>query len=209
MARIPAEEISLFSANAQQPQAQNYPDRMPNPEGGSVGLSIRTRLNTSLINLRAEDKIKAKIKKLFGTALPKAANKMTAIGTRRALWLGPDETLLIFDEAQEAELMLSIKDTLNQTHYAATLISDAYHIFQLTGPHIRDVLSKGCSLDLHESAFISGDCAQTGLGQAAVTLAAEEDGSFLLICRTSFADYISSWLKDAAIEYGYVTAGPR
>jgi sarcosine oxidase gamma subunit len=31
----------------------------------------------------------------------------------------------------------------------------------------------------------------------------EARNSFRLICRTSFADYVETWLTDAAIEYGY------
>lgn len=189
---------------AQMPQARLLPNLSPNPQGGAAGFRFAKLSGKTLINLRCEDKIKARLTELFGAGLPVKPNQVTAIGARRALWLGPDETLLMLDEAQEADFMLSAKNILAGTHHAATLVSDALSIFQLGGKNCRDVLAKGCSLDLHPEYFVSGMCAQSVLGHAAVTLSAEEDGSILLFCRNSFSDYIITWLKDAGLETGYV-----
>lgn len=197
-------ETGRNAPNAQMPQATALPDILPNPEGGAAGLSIAKIAGKSLINLRADDDIKARLETLFGTALPSQPNKMAAIGTRRALWLGPDETLLMIEEAQLAEFMLSVRAELGDTHYAATEISDALTIFRLGGTRRLDVLAKGCALDLHPDSFQIGDCAQSLLSHAAITLAADNDDSVLLFCRTSFSDYVYSWLKDSAMEYGYI-----
>jgi sarcosine oxidase subunit gamma len=141
---------------------------------------------------------------LFGAPLPAEPNKIASIGTRRALWLGPDETLLMIEEEQEAEFMLNLKTLLGDAHYAATPVSDAIKIFQLGGTRRLDVLAKGCALDLHPASFKQGDCAQSMLAHAAITLAADTPDSLLLFCRTSYSDYVTSWLKDAAVEYGYI-----
>ena len=204
MANSNLSETGQNAPNAQMPQATALPEILPNPEGGAAGLSITRVAGKGLINLRADDKIKTRLKTLFGVALPSQPNKMAAIGTRRALWLGPDETLLMIEEAQVAEFMLSVKATLGDAHYAATQLSDALVIFRLGGARRLDVLAKGCSLDLHPDSFHIGDCAQSLLSHAAITLAADSDDSLLLFCRTSFSDYVCSWLKDAAIEYGYI-----
>jgi sarcosine oxidase subunit gamma len=126
------------------------------------------------------------------------------MGTRRAIWLGPDETLLMIEEEQEAEFMLNLKALLGTAHYAATPVSDAIKIFRLGGTRRLDVLAKGCALDLHPASFKHGDCAQSMLAHAAITLAADTPDSLLLFCRTSYSDYVTSWLKDAAVEYGYI-----
>ena len=204
MANSNLSETSHSAPNAQMPQATALPEILPNPKGGAAGLSIARIAGKSLINLRADDNIKARLETLFGTALPSQPNKMAAIGTRRALWLGPDETLLMIEEAQLAEFMLSVKAELGDAHYAATEISDSLAIFRLGGTRRLDVLAKGCSLDLHPDSFHIGDCAQSLLSHAAITLAADTDNSLLLFCRTSFSDYVCSWLKDASIEYGYI-----
>ena len=109
MANSNLSETGQNAPNAQMPQATALPEILPNPEGGAAGLSIARVAGKGLINLRADDNIKARLETLFGTALPSQPNKMAAIGTRRALWLGPDETLLMIEEAQVAEFMLSGK----------------------------------------------------------------------------------------------------
>ena len=190
--------------NAQSPQASALPEILPNPEGGAAGLSIAKVTGKTLINLRCDDKIKAKLKTLFGAALPTQPNKVAIIGTHRALWLGPDETLLMIEEEQEAEFMLNLRAVLGNAHYAATPVSDAIKIFRLGGARQLDVLAKGCALDLHPASFKEGDCAQSMLSHAAITLAADSQDSLLLFCRTSYSDYVTSWLKDAAVEYGYI-----
>jgi sarcosine oxidase gamma subunit len=40
------------------------------------------------------------------------------------------------------------------------------------------------------------------LAHAAVTLIAQDEDRFTLICRTSFAPYVAEWLMDAGLEFG-------
>ena len=204
MASSNADNTPNSTPNTQSPQASALPEILPSPEGGAAGISIAKVVGRTLINLRCEDEIKAKLETLFGTPLPAEPNKIASIGTRRALWLGPDETLLMIEEEQEAEFMLKLKTLLGDDHYAATLVSDAIKIFRLGGTRRLDVLAKGCALDLHPASFRQEDCAQSMLAHAAITLAADAPDSLLLFCRTSYSDYVTSWLKDAAVEYGYI-----
>ena len=70
---------------------------------------------------------------------------------------------------------------------------------ELRGPHARDVLAAGCSLDLHPRAFGPGDCAQTLLARAAVILhQTEAEPVYRILVRGSFAGYLADWLIDAA-----------
>jgi sarcosine oxidase subunit gamma len=204
MASSNSDNTSNGAPDAQTPQASALPEILPNPEGGAAGISIAKVAGRTLINLRCEDTIKAKLEALFGTPLPAEPNKVASMGTRSAIWLGPDETLLMIEEEQEAEFMLNLKALLGTAHYAATPVSDAIKIFRLGGTRRLDVLAKGCALDLHPASFKQGDCAQSMLAHAAITLAADTPDSLLLFCRTSYSDYVTSWLKDAAVEYGYI-----
>ena len=204
MASSNSDNTSNGAPDAQTPQASALPEILPNPEGGAAGISIAKVAGRTLIDLRCEDTIKAKLEALFGTPLPAEPNKVASMGTRRAIWLGPDETLLMIEEEQEAEFMLNLKALLGTAHYAATPVSDAIKIFRLGGTRRLDVLAKGCALDLHPASFKQGDCAQSMLAHAAITLAADTPDSLLLFCRTSYSDYVTSWLKDAAVEYGYI-----
>ena len=71
-------------------------------------------------------------------------------------------------------------------------------------PHARDVLAKGCSLDLHPTVFGPGTAAQTMLGLAGVVLIALDDAGtdYRILVRASFARYLADWLIDAAEEFG-------
>ena len=68
--------------------------------------------------------------------------------------------------------------------------------------HARDLLAKGCTLDLHPDEFKAGECAQTGLAKANVLIAriAAPEGFELLVRRT-FADYLVQWLHHAGREF--------
>ena len=63
-------------------------------------------------------------------------------------------------------------------------------------------LATDCPLDLHAREFKVGQCAQTRLARAGMTLSPLADGSgFEVIIRRSFADYLLLWLQDAAIAF--------
>ena len=81
---------------------------------------------------------------------------------------------------------------------------DAQRIgLRLTGLRVRDVLAKGCSIDLHPRVFGRGRSAQTALGQAGVVLLALSDAAddVVVLVRSSFAGYLADWLLDAALEF--------
>ena len=78
----------------------------------------------------------------------------------------------------------------------------------MAGPRARDLLAKGCPLDLHPGAFAPGRCAQGHVAKAQATLhmtAGDEDEGgpvFDLYVLRSFAEYLWRWLEDAGREYG-------
>ena len=74
---------------------------------------------------------------------------------------------------------------------------------RLRGDHTRDVLAKGCSIDLHPTVFGPGAAVQTMLGQAAVVLIPLSDNGtdYCILVRSSFAGYLAEWLIDAAQEF--------
>ena len=82
-------------------------------------------------------------------------------------------------------------------------------MLNLSGSRVRDLLAKGCTLDLHPRAFAPGQCAQTNLAKTSVLSARvlprtnnSDLQSFDVVVRRSFADYLARWLVDSAREYG-------
>jgi sarcosine oxidase subunit gamma len=75
---------------------------------------------------------------------------------------------------------------------------------RLSGARARDVLAKGCRIDLHPRAF--------GVGRAAATIIAhvhgivwqiDESPTFELIVPSTFAEHVFEWLCLSAAEFGY------
>ena len=124
-----------------------------------------------------------------------------------ALWLGPDQWLLTSPEPEAAGLAGSLREALLDAHAAITEVTDGRVAFRLAGPSAREVLAKGCPLDLHPRAFPPGACAQSLLAKAAVLIHLEGDDrergpSFDVYVARSFAHYLWLWLEDAGREYG-------
>jgi sarcosine oxidase subunit gamma len=62
------------------------------------------------------------------------------------------------------------------------------------------VLQKGCPLDLHPRAFGPGHAVATTLARVPLILWQVDQDSYLLLPRSSFADYVARWLLDASQE---------
>ena len=173
-----------------------------NPNGGKPGLVFSEMAHLGKLNLRADKSADKSIKSITGCAFPPTANKFSTAGERHVVWLGPDEFLVICEAGKDDELASTLDSALNNRHFAVTNITDALAAFNLQGAAVRQVLKKGCAIDLHPNSFKPGDTAQTLLSHAAVSLLAISDNELIVICRTSFALYLHDWLYDAALEYG-------
>ena len=102
------------------------------------------------------------------------------------LWLGPDEWLVLGGREE---------DYLDAA--AAVDVSAGRVCFELVGEDVEDVLARGCSLDLDQSIFAPGRCAQTLLARAQVILHRTGLETFRILVRPSFAPYLRAWLEDA------------
>ena len=147
---------------------------------------------------------------VLGFRLPTAPNAAVGEGGLLALWLGPDEWLVVTPPDAQTSLAQSLETALDGIHASVADVTGGQTVITLSGPKARDVLAKGCPLDLHPAVFRPGDCAQTLLAKANVTLRCVDDSpSYELIVRRSFADYTALWLQDAALEYGCAIVAPR
>ena len=87
--------------------------------------------------------------------------------------------------------------------YALTELGDSRCCITLAGPRARDLLVKGCPLDLHPRAFGAGRCAQSLIAKAGVTLyQVSDEPAYQIYVLRSFAEYLWLWLEDGAREYG-------
>ena len=96
-----------------------------------------------------------------------------------------------------------MESALGDIHSSVTDQTGGQTIIRISGPSARDLLAKGCTLDLHPTVFGPGRCAQTMVAKAMATIVYIDDApTFDLMVRRSFAEYLRVWLQDAALEYG-------
>jgi sarcosine oxidase subunit gamma len=145
----------------------------------------------------------AAVRRVLGFDLPLDVNTVTAGRTLAVFWLGPDEWLILTPGGRESGVMHDLRAALHEQFAAVTDVSGGQTVIMLGGECARDVLAKGCSLDLHPRVFGPGQCAQTHLARTGVLIRQVGDApTFELIVRRSFADYLWRWLQDASAEYG-------
>jgi sarcosine oxidase subunit gamma len=153
-------------------------------------------------------KLKKAVKDTLGVTLPTSASTASTGAGHAILWLGPDEWLVV-GAADAPSPISALAEALAGQHAAVVDVSDARVCITIRGDRARDVLAKGCPLDLHPRAFGPGRCAQTVLAKAHVLVYQSDDGpSFDLYVGRSFADYVWRWLEDAAREYGGIDVAP-
>ena len=140
---------------------------------------------------------------LLGVELPIAASTYAKNSDTTVIWLGPDEWLVTGTALAGHELEARLREAVAPHGGVAVDVSGQRTTLRLGGPHSRDVLAKGCALDLHPRAFGEGTAAQTMLGQAGVILLAVNGtgADYRILVRSSFARYLADWLLDAAGEY--------
>lgn len=155
------------------------------------------------INLRGD--VGESVASVFGVTLPSVANTVNTDGTGIALWTGPDEWLLIHASAEDRERVAELERHASGKHVSIVDVSSAQTVIYVSGAGARDVLARGCPLDLHPRSFGPGQCAQTHYGHIPVTVwldntkpDPESDPWFNLVVRRSFADYAWRLLDDAA-----------
>lgn len=143
------------------------------------------------------------VRKVFGVEPPLEAGATAVHGDRTLFWLGPDEWLAVFGDGDRSRVITDLRKALARRHAALVDLSHARAIISVTGPRARQVLQKGCPLDLHPSRFPAGACAQSKFARCQVLLhRSDEASAYDLHVPRSFARYLWAWLEDAAAEYG-------
>jgi sarcosine oxidase subunit gamma len=146
------------------------------------------------ISLRAPAASVAALSKALGVDLPRKPKTSSAKAGRTALWLGPDEWLVI-DEAGGDPLAdcAGVKAL-----HSAVGISHRNVAIAVTGPAAAAAINAGCPQDLSLTAFPAGACSRTILGKIEIVLLRTADDSFRVECWRSFSDYAWAFLTEAA-----------
>jgi len=159
----------------------------------------------ALVNLRIDPsraQSRTQVETAFGCELPDAVDRVSTRGDRAAVGLGPDEWLLIDPAGDWQALEAALLDALADDPLGAACdVSHNYSGFVLAGPHAREVLAKGCPLDLDGPRAAPATSAQSLLAGTRVLIVRPAADRFELRVRNSFACYTETWLADAMAEF--------
>jgi sarcosine oxidase subunit alpha len=167
----------------------------PSGEVGMALLAAQTRLC-----VRAGSAAATAIGLSLGVLLPTVPCRSVIYRERAALWLGPDEWLIM---APDSTRGLAAQATKAAGGHPASIVdvSDASHALEITGSRATSCLNAFCALDLDLHAFPVGMCTRTLLGKAQVLLWRLSADVFHVDVARSLLPYTWACLEEARLEF--------
>ena len=148
--------------------------------------------------LRGGSEVRAAAGQALGFKVPSEACRSGSAGARTALWLGPDEWLLLAPAAEAEALERLLTAALAGLPHSLVEVSHRQCALGVSGPAAETLLAAGCPLDLSAEAFPTGMCTRTMLAKAEVVLWRTDAQAFHLEVWRSFVAYVTQFLAEAA-----------
>ncbi|MBC8037930.1 MAG: sarcosine oxidase subunit gamma [Rhizobiales bacterium] len=171
------------------------------PQGLAVDLrEIPDRGMIDLRGLASNAKFMAAAKQALGLDLPKKPRTNMSWGDIRALWLSVDQWLILCPRAKAAELLGNLRKALGGIHSLAVDVSDMRAVIRVEGEGAREILMKGCSLDLLSGEYVPGTARRMRFAEIAALLHVVDEDVFDIYVFRSYADYTWEFLLATARE---------
>jgi sarcosine oxidase subunit gamma len=148
--------------------------------------------------LRGSEAVRLACGMVFGAEPPSQIGPAAEGDKRAALWLGPDEWLLIAGSADVATIGDVVESVLEGTAHSLVDVSHRQVGLIAEGPAAARVLNAGCPLDLDLKAFPVGFATRTVFGTVQIVLWRRAETSFHVEVWRSFAPYLVASLAEAA-----------
>ena len=140
------------------------------------------------------------VAEVVGVAWPQETD--TVAGGRADIFcVGQTDWLVLATDPDATPWLHQLGAAFLGSTFRATNISQALIRLQIEGPEVRDLLEKGCSLDLYPPLFPPGRAARTRFAGMPVIVRCTGASNFELVVTQSYADFLSSWLADAELEF--------
>ena len=151
--------------------------------------------------LRGDARVMAAAGEALGLSLPLDACRATVGAAGAALWLGPDETLLLLAPDAEASWSGVLGAALAGVAHSLVDVSHRQTALELSGPDAEAMLAAGCPLDLHITAFPVGMCARTVFAKCEIVLWRKGPALFHIEVWRSFRAYVVGLLERTGEEF--------
>ena len=146
-------------------------------------------------------KIQLSTIQIEGLGFPMENSKVESNKETRILWSAPRTWFII---SKKENIINNIKEKCTDENFAITDISHSRAVIQIKGLQAREILKKGCPLNINE--FKTNNCAGTvfhGIS-IVVDLIDNNPDTFNLLTLRSFGESFYHHITDAALEFGYV-----
>jgi sarcosine oxidase, subunit alpha len=177
--------------------AQDQPAPIARP---SDTVQLTTLAPTTRLSIRAGSAAGTAIGLALGVLLPTVPSRSVIARDRAALWLGPDEWLIV---APETASDLAAQATKAAGDHPASIVDVSHRsqTLEVTGPRAAWCLNAFCALDLDIHAFPVGMCTRTLLGKAQILLWRIAPEVFHLDVARSLVPYVWTCLEEARLEF--------
>ncbi|MFS8049963.1 sarcosine oxidase subunit gamma [Rhizobium sp. BR 314] len=166
--------------------------------GGSATVRLTPAASASRISLRAPADSVGGLSHALGLQVPTRPKTSASDNGRHALWIGPDEWLVIDENGADLVSAAASSGVL----HSATDVSHRNTAVIVSGPGAEATLAGGCPQDVSLGAFPVGACSRTLLGKAEVVILRLDDQTFRVEVWRSFSDYAFGLLSEAAEDAG-------
>jgi sarcosine oxidase subunit gamma len=168
------------------------------PELSFTGPGLRTLPPSARLVLRGALPIRSAAALSLDVPIPEQPCRALEHAGRAALWLGPDERLLLLPRAAAIAAADALAAALRGLPHAVVDVSQRQIALAVSGAQALSLLSAGCPLDLDPELFPPGACTRTVFGKAEIVLWRRRSDEFHLEVGRSFAAYVAGFLGEAA-----------
>ena len=139
--------------------------------------------------------------KIEGLEISSQSSTVKSNKQTRILWNAPRTWIVI---SSKENIINLIKETCDDKNFAITDISHSRAVIQIKGIHAREILKKGCPINLDK--LQKNNCAGTifhGI-TILIDLIDNNPDTYNLLTLRSFGESFYHHISDAALEFGYV-----
>jgi sarcosine oxidase subunit gamma len=166
--------------------------------GGSAAAVLSAAVPATRLSLRAGPDAVQALSGTLGLSLPVQPKTSASANGRHALWLGPDEWLVIDENETDLMAVVSASGVL----HSATDISHRNTAILIKGRGAAAAINGGCPQDLSIAAIPVRASSRAVLAKADLVLLRTAEDAFRVECWRSFAPYVSGLLTEAAEDAG-------
>ena len=131
---------------------------------------------------------------------PEATMQVNSNKDTRILWSGPSNWLLV---STKKDILNSVQKICDDKNFAVTDLSHSRAIIELKGSNSKEVLKKGCPINLNE--FKVNNCANSIFHGITITIdmISNDPETFRIFALRSFGESLYHSITDACLEDGF------